>query len=292
MVFQEETFASRWWPFGGRPSPREKATSRGVEAGADEHDALALADSLEKGLAHEFAEDFLITLPQNGLERFYIERSFDKLQFRLFREGGEFLMYADYRLDNKQVHFSLYDPDNKDMSTLYDRERPAFVMEFNQARTEWMLLHHEDSRSRYSPWGQKSKSGSIRRETQEVAFVRHHTEEIGGGENHCMDVSVARKASLGDSDSSDSSSGEDRVVDRLVTRPAVWNEELQTLVLNFRNREAIPSAKNFQLCVDDRPGRVVLQHVKIAANTFALDFRYPLNISQAFALAVTTPFWK
>jgi hypothetical protein len=295
MVFQEESFASRWWPLVGKKSPRGDPKKADLQTPVEERDALSFFDSMEKGLAHEFTEDFVRPLRQsNRLHRHVVKRSNDRLQYRLYKDDREqvFVMYAEVRLEAREVHFFLYDPDDKD--TLFDADRPAFKMTFNPSKTEWMLSHYRDG-AWYSPRQVSPTHSSLpkEREMEEVAFVQHAKVKVGDGVNHCLDADIARTEPTESSCSSQGSSDQQgRVVERLITRQAVWNEELQTLVLDFKGREVIPSAKNFQLACEGRPGRVVCQHGKIAKNIFGLDFRYPLNISQAFGMAITTLFWE
>lgn len=287
MVFQEETFASRWLPFvSGRGGVESKASSFGGPADYYEHrDALSLADSMEKGMAHEFVEDFLRPLHEEGrLRRFCVERSADKLKYRLVREGGEFQMYAEAKAAKREVHFFLYDPSDKE-NTLYDPDRPAFVMTFNASKSEWLL-----STAAGGAWySARDECKASNRSELEVALLRHSRTEVGSGVNHCMDCTIVIPGTAEDNVTSRFTGL--GLIRRLVSRSAVWNEEMQTLVLDFRGREVVPSAKNFQLCLEDRPGRVALQHGKIAKNVFSLDFRAPLSISQAFAIAVSTLFW-
>merc|ERR1719262_694160 len=78
---------------------------------------------------------------------------------------------------------------------------------------------------------------------------------------------------------------------RLITKRPVWNDEVESLVLDFKGRSIIASAKNFQLCLAQKPQHVVCQYGKIGPSTFSLDLRYPLSVVQAFAMSMTTMFW-
>jgi len=295
MVFQEESFASRWFPSIKKFSPRDSTQS--VETScSEERDLLSFLEAMEKGQVHEFTEDFVRPLRQsNKLHRYRVVRSVDRLQYRLYKDEKDqsFVMYAEVKLEAKEVLFFLYNPDDKD--SLYDPERPAFEMAFNPSKTEWMLAHFLDSGNRYSPRLPGQDSTSQKREKEEVAFITHGRVQVGDGVNHCLDADVASRPELDDGNAQGNSiieTDQGRVVDHLITRQAVWNEDLQTLVLDFKGREVTPSAKNFQLASEGRPGRIVCQHGKIAKNTFGLDFRAPLSISQAFAMAISTLFWE
>jgi len=78
---------------------------------------------------------------------------------------------------------------------------------------------------------------------------------------------------------------------QLQTKQPVWNEEVSSLVLDFKGRTVQSSAKNFQLSLGARREHVVCQYGKIGTDKFSLDFRYPLSCVQAFALSMTTMFW-
>eukprot|EP01059_Diplonema_ambulator_P004560 TRINITY_DN14276_c0_g1_i4.p1 TRINITY_DN14276_c0_g1~~TRINITY_DN14276_c0_g1_i4.p1 ORF type:complete len:361 (+),score=88.68 TRINITY_DN14276_c0_g1_i4:149-1084(+) len=65
-----------------------------------------------------------------------------------------------------------------------------------------------------------------------------------------------------------------------------WNEELRAYVLNFKGRVTVPSVKNFQL-VERHTDKILVQFGKIGSDKFTLDFQYPVNGLQAFAIALT-----
>mmetsp|Transcript_102700 Transcript_102700/g.162372 ORF Transcript_102700/g.162372 Transcript_102700/m.162372 type:complete len:393 (-) Transcript_102700:154-1332(-) len=77
---------------------------------------------------------------------------------------------------------------------------------------------------------------------------------------------------------------------RLHTKLPVWDEELESLVLSFKDRTVQSSPMNFMLRTEDNDS-IVMQHAKMAANTFGLDYRYPLSTIQAFAVALTALSW-
>jgi len=78
---------------------------------------------------------------------------------------------------------------------------------------------------------------------------------------------------------------------RLVTKHPAWNDEVESLVLDFKGRSVQSSAKNFQLSLGQRPEHVICQYGKIGTNEFSLDFRYPFSCIQAFGASLTTMFW-
>ena len=77
----------------------------------------------------------------------------------------------------------------------------------------------------------------------------------------------------------------------MVSQLPVWNDEVQSMVLDFPGRRVLPSAKNFQLVPEDDPERLVCLHAKIGPNTFGLDFKCPLTVAEAFGAALTAIFW-
>jgi len=135
---------------------------------------------------------------------------------------------------------------------------------------------------------------------QQVAFIRHSRSPIGDGIFNRMEVHVPGLYS-----------DESRVIwcprlgrenlanprddsyeaQRLVTKKPVWNDEVESLVLDFKGRSIQSSAKNFQLSLSQRPEHVICQYGKIGSNSFSLDFRYPLSVIQAFGTSLTTMFW-
>ena len=72
-----------------------------------------------------------------------------------------------------------------------------------------------------------------------------------------------------------------------------WNERLKSYALNFGGRVKQASIKNFILTDDSydpkdeekAPNLIVFG--KIDENTFALEFRHPLNLFQAFGIAMS-----
>ncbi|KAH7680826.1 Tub family proteins protein [Dioscorea alata] len=82
-----------------------------------------------------------------------------------------------------------------------------------------------------------------------------------------------------------------------------WHEQLQCWCLNFRGRVTIASVKNFQLIAATQPtagaptpaqpaptehDKIILQFGKVAKDMFTMDYRYPLNAFQAFAICLSS----
>jgi len=305
MVYKEESPTSRFWPFGRWTSSKDcKDVFKDVAASSDESDesdcerAFDIADSLEQGLACEIVTDFMHPLRRSSkLWRFHVVRSDDRLQYRLFTDEGDFLMYARVFPDTQKVLFFLYDPSDKEPSSLFDPARPAFTMSWNKARTEWRLVQEKCEHCQFSP---RHLSCGACCGKQQVAFIRHSRENIGDGIFNGMEVVIpglysdesrviwCPKLGRGDLGSETECCGDSQ---QLVTKAPVWNNEVESLVLDFKGRSVLSSAKNFQLALGQRPEHAVCQYGKIGPNKFSLDFRYPLSCIQAFGMALTTMDW-
>jgi hypothetical protein len=294
MVFQEES-TSRWfWPLRRSNSEDKKEFNALGDTSSDDDTweqerAFEIADSVEKGLAREIVSEFMHPLRRsNKLWRFHVVRSEDKLQYRLFSDDGDFLMYARADIDAGRVEFFSYNPSEKE-EKLYDPTRPAFLMTFNKDKTEWRITQ------------ERSEGFLRRRGKQQVAFAKHGRTPVGDGIFNCMDVTIPGQQPDGSSSwcpalrqrqpdgtsSCDSGGG----AQALITKKPVWNEEVESLVLDFKGRRILPSAKNFQLALASRPDQVVCQYGKIGPSTFSLDFKFPLSVIQAFGLSLSTLMW-
>jgi len=235
-----------------------------------------ILDSMERGVAHELVADFTEALPDSSrLWRFHVRRSDDRQEYRLYCDSNEFLMYAKASRRGQRVDIFLYDPAEKD-SALFDPSQPAFTLLANAARSEWRLRQERCDYCRNAP--QPFVCAHCRGK-EEKMVVCHSSAEVGEGVNHCMEVHLPP----------DGCSLNERCI---VSKLPVWNNKLECLVLDFKGRKITASAKNFQLAAEGDPAeRVLCQYGKLSNNTFSLDFRYPLTVSQAFGLSLTTLFW-
>ena len=79
-------------------------------------------------------------------------------------------------------------------------------------------------------------------------------------------------------------------VEVLRTKKPEWSSKQGSYVLDFGGRVKTPSVKNFQLVHGNErthADELVLQFGKVDTDVFILDFRYPLNPLQAFAVAIS-----
>mmetsp|Transcript_19014 Transcript_19014/g.35663 ORF Transcript_19014/g.35663 Transcript_19014/m.35663 type:complete len:303 (+) Transcript_19014:51-959(+) len=258
--------------------------------------AFDIADSLENGLAREIVTEFMHPLRRaSKLWKFHVIRSEDKLQYRLFSDDGDFLMYARTNLEARQISFYLYNPCEKGVN-LYHADKPAFTMIWSADRTEWRLVQERCENCQFSP---KHLTCSCYGK-QQVAWIRHHRKPVGDGIFNCMEIHVPGLYSdgsrvvwcplLGRGDLS-VPIDDNYEAQRLVTKQPSWNDEVESLVLDFKGRHILSSAKNFQLALSQKPEHVLCQYGKIGPQTFSLDFKYPLSVVQAFGVSLTTLFW-
>mmetsp|Transcript_66548 Transcript_66548/g.159061 ORF Transcript_66548/g.159061 Transcript_66548/m.159061 type:complete len:380 (-) Transcript_66548:289-1428(-) len=74
----------------------------------------------------------------------------------------------------------------------------------------------------------------------------------------------------------------------------LWDDVVQSLVLNFEARIVASSARNFMLRRSEEPNdssEIMFQHAKMSKGSYCLDYKYPLNAVQAFAIALSSERW-
>jgi len=217
------------------------------------------------------------------------------LQYRLLTDEGEFLMLAVVSLEASCVAFFQYDSN----TSLFDSSRPSFVMAFSQARAHWLLMQERCEHCQYLL---PHLSCAFQGGKQQVASVWHARRAVGEGVSYEMEVRIPgifsnggrvlwcpvsqNRVELAKAPSST------RTTQALVTKRPTWNAKVECLVLDFRGRDILASAKNFQLTLRQQPEFVICQFGKLSDDMFALDCRFPLSIIQAFAISMTTLFWK
>jgi hypothetical protein len=207
-------------------------------------------------------------------------------------------MYAKALPEARKVQFFLYNPDDKAPSSLFDPTRPAFSMSWNDSRTEWRLVQEKCEHCQFSP---RHLSCCAACGKQQVAFIRHSRLNIGDGIFNGMEVQIPGLYSdesrviwcpkLGRGDLSLDTFDDSYESQRLATKSPVWNDEVESLVLDFKARNVLSSAKNFQLSLGQRPEHVICQYGKIGTDRYSLDFRYPMSCIQAFGISLSTMFW-
>jgi hypothetical protein len=205
-------------------------------------------------------------------------------------------MYAKVFPEASKVQFHTYNP-SQSTNSLFDITRPAFTMSYNKSRTEWKMVQEKCEHCQFTP---KHLSCACCGK-QQVAVMKQSRTHTGDGIFNEMEVHVPGLYSnesrviwcpkLGRSNLGMNSHTGGYESQMLVTKKPVWNDEVESLVLDFKGRNVKPSAKNFQLALAQRPDHIVCQYGKIGSNTFSLDFRYPFSVIQAFGTALSTMHW-
>jgi hypothetical protein len=277
MVFLEEGRAGWLWPLRRHASASIDKVLGDSSADREAERSFDIADSVEKGVARELVADFMRPLPRaHRLWKFSVERSRDRKQYRLFYDG-DFLMFAQVSPDLRRIEFFSYDPCDKENvdSGLFVAGRPAFSMSHDVQNAAWLMVQERCDYCRHCPSPMQCSCQGRR----EIIRACHSQQNVGCGIGHCMDVYIP----------SDAGSMRER---RLRSKLPKWNENVESLVLDFAGRSVLTSARNFQLASEDKPGRTLCQHAKIGPSSFALDFTHPLTTIQAFGISMTTLLWN
>jgi len=74
----------------------------------------------------------------------------------------------------------------------------------------------------------------------------------------------------------------------LSNKTPIWNDDTQSYVLNFKGRVTQASVKNFQIVHQSDPDYIVMQFGRVADDVFTVDYNYPMNAVQAFAIALSS----
>lgn len=276
--------------------PNEKVPGGACQGSDLGERSFDIADSMEQGFARETATDFTTPLRRSSkLWRFRVVRSEDKLSSRLLTDTGDFLMFAQVSLEACCIFFYLYDPGGREKD-LFDRSSPAFSMSFDKSRSEWRLVQERCANCQFSPKHLSCAS----RGKQQVAFIKHLRFPVGDGMSNVMEARIPGLYAdgtcvvwcpvLGKGDLA-LAEDDNYETQQLITKEPVWNEQVESLVLDFKGRNVLSSAKNFQLALRQKPKHVICQFGKLGPTNFGLDFRYPLSVIQAFAMAMSTIFW-
>jgi hypothetical protein len=262
-------------------------------------------DSLESGDCREFISEDLLTPTSRG---FNAKRDAThhwvlckltrphKSEFQLCSEGGDFLLCA--KLVDDCYYVSTYEDFPASVDERGLRGRAPAAMRHVVA----VLAHRKTPRGPCFELRLVSAASAIAPE-KPLAEVRPSSIWCAeqGAELRRLDVALpAAVESPGAHYKHDwrrppPPPRESRV--RLRNKLPTWNKQLGCLSLHFgRKRVRTSSSKNFLIYTEDvlndgaareDADNAAFQLGKLAAKTFALDFRYPINPLQAFAVALT-----
>ena len=75
---------------------------------------------------------------------------------------------------------------------------------------------------------------------------------------------------------------------QLTSVSPIWSDQFKALALEFRQRNVLPSRRNFQLQGPDRP---VVQHYRTGRSEYTIEVAPPLSLVHAFCIALSTVLW-
>jgi len=250
-------------------------------------------------------------------------------EFQLLTEEGDLLITAREVAQEERIEFFI--PEGLTSESLEGMEtssnmpirerRPFFAMNFNRDKNEWILIKTQCELCVHRP---KLRTCEYIGKGQQAARIRHSRCNVGKAKVHHVHMHlppltekneikvwcpISMGRDLGQKSVSthagyttpprERSQGavkfmleEDTELISLHTRLPEWDDEVESLVLNFKKRSVESSPRNFMLCDADQNGSIVLQHAKLSQNTWCLDFSFPLSTVQAFSVAMSSLTWE
>lgn len=259
-------------------------------ADADKHqwESFDMADMMEQGMAQEVIASF-VTPPPSGLPSMHlvVSHSPDGSRQALHTEEGETLLVAETAEDGS---INMYVPAGGDPPRAAGAAFTLTAGAQEDGIRTWTLFTDRCACYEYS-------SEPCRRELARISHCRENFRECS-----FMSMEVELPPTL--------ASGTPAVWCQKAGRPESeepvcmesrrpkWNQRLQALTLDFRGRATEASVQNIQLdlaAADGAKGQTDGEpdflYGKVGDDTFVLDYKYPLSMAQAFALALTTNDW-
>jgi hypothetical protein len=264
--------------------PHSPETSRSTSS----WQSFDLADEMEQGMAQEVVTSFVVPLPAaQPARRLVVEHSPDGSQHKLLEEGGETLLLAATAKDGS---INIFVPTGGDPPKAVG---PAFTLtpvEEDQGIRTWTLATDRCECCEYLSEARADSSAPCRRQ---LARISHCREEFRQCSIMSMDIELP--AACGGCRRAQDSGREEESV-RLESRRPRWNQRLRSLTLDFHGRATEAAVQNFQLDLatadsDEADGEPELLYGKVGENKFVLDYKHPLGMAQAFAIALTTAEW-
>jgi len=261
-----------------------------------------LADAMEAGLAAEITTSFTAAPPPGrGASRLVVERSIDRMQHLLRGENDEPLLLAICdEQDPSRIHF--YVPTGGDPPLALG---PAFTLAAeDDDQSSWTLTTDRCECCEFLPTPRACCSGAGRQKCRrELARIYQTREDFGSCSMITMEVElpVLRPDNTPSLWCGRAGGSEGQEMLLLESRRPRWNSRLKSLVLDFHGRCSKASVQNFQLDLatsegsdEDCPklGEPEILFGKTGPNSFALDYKHPLGMAQAFAIALSTNLWQ
>lgn len=303
------------------PDATPQGTDPGTVGSPTNNSPFDAADDLEKGLADDGSSVRLLTQPVGAREPwrrcsvFHVTSSAD--EYHLVSDACVPLLNARFdrqqrRIDffppgggaSQQQQFLPSSPSNADKSAgsaPSTPARPKFTMRYSEGLDQWVLMQSTCSRCAQRPW---HLTCDFMGKSQQLAFFQHSRKPAGKARVHAVDMdipmlvggatSVWCPVAAGRDLGRQPTRGEESCIEslHLSSQLPVWDEEVESLVLNFgNNRSVAVSPMNFMVRMDTSREGFVFQHGKMGQNSYFLDFRHPLSTVQAFALALTSLLW-
>mmetsp|Transcript_21266 Transcript_21266/g.38805 ORF Transcript_21266/g.38805 Transcript_21266/m.38805 type:complete len:366 (+) Transcript_21266:65-1162(+) len=252
-------------------------------------------------------------------------------EYQLVSEDGDALL--DAKVLRREQCIEIYTGDRGRSSSSggspENRKRPAFIMSFHEQSDEWIVTQSTCDRCSHRP---HHLTCAYMGKGQQVARIQHSRKLLKDKDArvHNVDVYIPPLTNeqstpwcpvlcgrdLGSScPASPSRSPQPRSPTRspvrrseswrsqelfdlepihLCSKLPIWDDVVQSLVLNFEARMISSSARNFMLRQPeegDATAGIIFQHAKMAKGSYCLDFKHPLNAVQAFALALSSERW-
>eukprot|EP00929_Paragymnodinium_shiwhaense_P005371 TRINITY_DN10721_c0_g1_i1.p1 TRINITY_DN10721_c0_g1~~TRINITY_DN10721_c0_g1_i1.p1 ORF type:complete len:309 (-),score=67.47 TRINITY_DN10721_c0_g1_i1:251-1177(-) len=281
----------------------KEADDHAEAPGVQWRSSFDLADEMEQGASRELTTDLLVAAAEGAKERrLEIEVSASAREYVLKSEEGEPLLRAQGRrtsglLEADDTRLNQLDVFVCEGSDTAPALCPAFTLRaINAECTHWRFSATRCECCAYLPSSAATTSGHGGRD---LAYIAQTTEYIEG--NKIMYVEVELPGLLEDSTpevwcARTGGPSEDAQRLRLRSRRPVWNRRFRALAQDFFGRCDQASSRNIQL---DPEGAVILRKTypvflqgKIGENTYVLDYKRPLGLAQAFAIALSTHFWQ
>jgi len=266
-----------------------------------------LADAMEQGLAREVTTSYITPPPQDvPSKHLIVKRSEDNSEHILATEDGEALLMSRRSKDKSRV--DIYIPGGGDPPVALG---PAFTLREDCGNSPGRKNcgDHEDAPRTFTLWSERcdccrylsaaQKCSGCGPGRRELAKIWQQKEELGPAKIMCMEVDLPELCADGTptiwcTRTGGANAAQSRI--ELESRRPKWNQRIRSLTLDFYGRCSQASAKNFQLMLKGRDEGEIkeadLLFGKIADNTFVLDYKHPLSMAQAFAIALSTNQWQ